>query len=387
MTPQEGPIENVPAGNDSAGPVFTFTLREHWPWLAALGVLLLLIYLLAPIMGPFIIGAFLSYLGSPLVDRMQRLGVRRTIGVTILFLVFLGVLAGVGLLLVPRLEEQVVTLVNNIPVWLHWIQTVGLPRLHIHLPPGVGLDVDGLRRAIAEHLGEAGNAFTSVLGTVGHTTPAILEFVSKLLMIPLVTFYLLRDWDTLVVSIRDIVPRPLLPQVTRFARETDEVLSHLIRGQLLVMATLGFVYSTGLTLAGLDVGLLIGIMSGLVSFIPYLGFFSGLFAASIAMLVQTQSATSLIWVAVVYGIGEFLETGVLTPLLVGDRIGLHPVAVIFALLAGGQLFGFVGVLLSLPLSAIIAVLLRHLRQRWLKSALYRGRNTDERIVAVTDTSP
>jgi predicted PurR-regulated permease PerM len=151
------------------------------------------------------------------------------------------------------------------------------------------------------------------------------------------------------------------------------VLSSLIRGQLAVMASLAVIYGGGLTLVGVNFGLLIGVISGLVSFIPYLGFISGLLTASIAMLVQTQSPVSLLWVGLVYGVGQVMESGVLTPMLVGDRIGLHPVAVIFAIMAGGQLFGFIGVLIALPTAAVIAVLMRHTRRRWLQSPVYRGR--------------
>ncbi len=370
---QEDPIEDISAGRDDSEKTFAFAIREHWPWLVGFVLTLVLLYFLTPIMAPFVIGAALAYLGNPLVDRMQHLGLSRTVGVMILFLAFLGTLTTATLLLVPLLQEQVVTFLGNIPDWLHWLQTVGLPRLGVRLPPGVRLDVDGLRRTLTEHWDQASNIFTMVLGTVGHSTPAILGFAATVLMIPLVTFYLLRDWDALVRWVRDMVPRPLLPQVTQFARETDRVLSGLIRGQLSVMAALAVVYSAGLSFAGLNIALLIGIGAGLVSFVPYLGFASGLLAASIAMLVQTQSLTSLIWIAVVFGIGQILESGVLTPMLVGDRIGLHPVAVIFAIMAGGQLFGFVGVLVALPTAAVLAVMLRHTRRRWLESPVYRGR--------------
>jgi predicted PurR-regulated permease PerM len=173
-----------------------------------------------------------------------------------------------------------------------------------------------------------------------------------------------------VARIDQLIPSKLRPHAEAMASETDGVLSALIRGQLLVMAALAAFYGVGLSIVGLKVALLIGIFTGLVSFIPYLGFISGLLAAGIAMLVQTQELMPLLWVALVFGVGQILESGVLTPKLVGDRIGLHPVAVIFSILAGGQLFGFVGVLVALPVAAVIAVLLRHARRQWLRSTLY-----------------
>lgn len=347
-------------------------LRQNWGWFAAGAAMLVLLYLLGPILAPFLVSAGLAYIGDPLVDRLEKLGLGRTPGVCIVFVVFFGVLVTALVLMVPMLEEQVVTFAQNIPDWLKWLQDVGLPRIGVHLPSGVRLDAVGLRNAITHNLTQAGDIAETVFNRVKESTPALLGFIANLLLIPVVSFYLLRDWDLLVARIDQLIPPRLRPHAEGLARETDGVLSALIRGQLLVMAALAAIYSIGLTLAGLKVALLIGICSGLVSFIPYLGFISGLIAASIAMVVQTQEVAPLLWVAVVFGVGQVLESGVLTPMLVGDRIGLHPVAVIFSILAGGQLFGFVGVLVALPVAAVLAVLLRHARQHWLRSSLYVG---------------
>jgi predicted PurR-regulated permease PerM len=373
MEPAPQPA-SAPSRNDpDAETMFEFALRENWPWLLVFGLFLVMMYLLAPIMAPFVVGSALAYLGNPLVDRLQRLGLSRGIGVGIVFVVFSGLTVLALALLLPMLYDQVLTFLGKIPDWLHWLQTHGLPSLGIRLPPGVHLDIDGLRKALIEHWSQAGDIAAVVLGSVGHTTPAIIATLVDLAMIPLVAFYLLRDWDRLVAWVAELVPRPLLPSVTRFAEETDQVLSSLIRGQLAVMAALAVVYGAGLTLIGLDIGLLLGIMAGLLSFIPYVGFLSGLIVASIAMLVQEHTPAAVLWVLLVFGIGQILESGVLTPNLVGDRIGLHPVAVIFAIMAGGQLFGFVGVLAALPAAAVLAVLLRHAKRRWQQSPLYRGR--------------
>ena len=364
--------EAVAAAEEAVGAEASSLLRQNWGWFAAGAAVLVLLYFLGPILAPFLVSAGLAYLGDPLVDRLELLGLSRTLGVCIVFVVFFGVLITALILMVPMLEEQVITFAQNIPDWLKWVQDVGLPKIGVHLPAGVRLDAVGLRNAVTHNLSQAGDIASTVFDRVKQSTPALLGFIANLLLIPVVSFYLLRDWDLLVARIDQMIPPRLRPHAESLARETDGVLSALIRGQLLVMAALAAIYSIGLTIAGLKVALLIGICAGMVSFIPYLGFIGGLVAASIAMVVQTQEVGPLLWVAVVFGIGQVLESGVLTPMLVGDRIGLHPVAVIFAILAGGQLFGFVGVLVALPVAAVIAVLLRHARQHWLRSPLYVG---------------
>ena len=345
-------------------------LRQNWGWFAAAAGALVLLYYLGPILAPFLISAGLAYLGDPLVDRLEKLRLPRTAGVAVVFVVFFGVLVTVLVLMLPMLEEQIVTFAQNVPEWLKWVQDVGLPKLGLHLPAGVRLDAAGLRNAITHNLSQAGDIAETVLSRVEASTPALLGFVADLLLIPIVSFYLLRDWDLLVARLDQLIPPRLRAQAERLVRESDSVLSALIRGQLLVMLALAVYYSIGLGIAGLKVALVVGIFTGLVSFIPYLGFFSGLITACIAMAVQTQEVSPVLWVALVYGLGQLLESGLLTPLLVGDRIGLHPVAVIFAILAGGQLLGFAGVLVALPVAAVAAVLLRHAREHWLRSALY-----------------
>jgi predicted PurR-regulated permease PerM len=188
--------------------------------------------------------------------------------------------------------------------------------------------------------------------------------------VPVVTFYLLRDWDLLVAKIHDLLPRRIEPVVNTLARESDEVIGAFLRGQVIVMVALGVLYSTGLAVIGLEFSLLIGMLAGLVSFVPYLGLITGILVASIAALLQFHSLLSLIPVFIVFGIGQLISDFLLTPKLVGDRIGLHPVAVLFAVLAGGHLFGFLGILLALPVAAVIAVLLRHAQDEYLKSVFY-----------------
>jgi predicted PurR-regulated permease PerM len=183
-----------------------------------------------------------------------------------------------------------------------------------------------------------------------------------------VAFYLLRDWNDMAARVHGLFPRPVQPRVAQLARESDEVLGAFLRGQLLVMLALAIIYSAGLWILGLDLALPIGLVAGFVSFVPYLGFIVGLAAASVAAIFQFQDAWMLMWVGAVFGFGQILEGTLITPKLVGDRIGLHPVAVIFAVLAGGQLFGFFGVLLALPAAAVMVVWLRHLHGGFIRSA-------------------
>lgn len=358
----------TPAANPAKGTALTM-LRDHWGWFALVAAILAFLYALGPILAPFAISAVFAYIGDPVVDRMER-RMSRTVAVCLLFVISTALAALALVLIVPLLQVQVLSLIDNIPAWAQWVQEVAMPKLGLNMPRGYQLDVDSLRKFLESHWDGAGDLASVVAGYVGRSTPALLGFLANLFLIPIVSFYLLRDWDLMVARIHGLIPRRVLPQGVAFANETNDVLSALIRGQLLVMLALAVIYSFGLWLIGLKVALLIGIVSGLVSFVPYLGFVGGLLAASIAMLVQEQSVTGVAWVALVFTIGQMLEGGVLTPMLVGDRIGLHPVAVIFAIMAGGQLFGFVGVLVALPVAAVLAVLVRHALKRWARSPLY-----------------
>ncbi|NGY04672.1 AI-2E family transporter [Solimonas terrae] len=348
------------------------SVKQHWPWYAGALAALILLWFLTPILAPFVIGAGIAYLGDPTADRLERVGLSRTASVAIVFSGIVIVMLLLLILLAPMLYEQSVALIHNIPAWVNWILDNGLPKLGIHLPAGTHLDAEGLQQIVSEHWSQAGGVVKTLWLQVSESGKAFATMVANLLMIPIVSFYLMRDWDRLVAWIASLIPPRALPRSQRFAREADEVLGSFIRGQLLVMAALAAIYSIGLTLTGLKLGLIIGVIAGLLSFVPYLGFVVGFGSALIAMLVQTHEWLPLLWICLVFGIGQIMESAVLTPILVGDKIGMHPVAVIFAVMAGGQLFGFIGVLVALPVSAVIAVALRHAKDQWLRSALYRG---------------
>jgi predicted PurR-regulated permease PerM len=332
-----------------------------------------LLYLLAPVLTPFLTAALLAYLGDPLVDRLEARGAPRSLGVTLVFLLLILVLLLLLLLLIPLLDNQIRTLVRQLPAYFAWFEGTVLPWLaaHLNLEPDWSA-LETLKDSIRQHWQSAGGIAAGVVESVSRSGLALVGWAANLVLIPVVTFYLLRDWDHLMGRIRELVPRAWEPTVVRLARESDDVLAGFLRGQLLVMLSLGVIYAGGLWLAGLDLAFLIGFVAGLVNFVPYLGFILGLALATVAMLVQTGGdLLALLPVVGVFMVGQVLEGTILTPLLVGDRVGLHPVAVIFAVLAGGQLFGFVGVLLGLPVAAVIAVFVRHAHQRYLESDLYR----------------
>lgn len=330
-----------------------------------------LIYLLKPILAPFLIGMAIAYLGDPLVDRLEAY-VGRTGGVVIVFFLISFVLLLGLLLLIPMLIAEVASLVRSVPGFIEWVQTTVTPILQerFGLEP-LQFDLDSIAKQLSENIQQVGDVARGLLGQVTASGFALLAFLTNLALIPVVSFYLMRDWDTVVGYIRDIIPREKESVVVELMSECDEVLSSFLRGQMLVMTLLGIIYSIGLMVIGLELALLIGMLAGLASIVPYLGFVVGITAASIAAVIQYQEFFPLIYVAIVFGIGQALEGMVLTPLLVGDRIGLHPVAVIFAILAGGQLFGFTGILLALPVAAVIMVFVRFYYRQYIESEYYR----------------
>lgn len=344
---------------------------HRWWWLAIALASALLVWLLSPILMPFIVAGLLAYLGSPLVGRLEAMRLPRTLAAVLVFVLILLVLAAVPLLALPLLERQLSVLLRNWPAYLEWAYSGVAPwlldRFGIDLQ---ALDLVAAREALTQHWQLAGGIAARVLAAISQSWFALLALAVNLVLIPVLTFYLLRDWNALMERVAALLPRHVEPLARGLARECDEVLASFLRGQLWVMITLGVVYSIGLWMAGLDLALLIGMAAGVVSFVPYLGLIVGLAAAGIAGLVQFGDAGILLAVALVFGAGQLLESLVLTPLLVGDRIGLHPVAVIFAVLAGGQLFGAVGVLLALPAAAVIVVLLRHVHGIYIGSRLY-----------------
>ena len=344
---------------------------QKWMLLAGVSGLGFLVYLLTPVLTPFFAAALLAYLGDPLVDRLEAKRLSRTLSVTIVFICLFSLLTLVVLLLFPLLQHQFSYLVKNLPAHIDVLQNQLLPWVaeKLGMDPAE-LDLQLLKESLTQHFKQAGGLAINIVKSISQSGATLIAWLANMVLIPVVTFYLLRDWDVLVSRIDELLPRSYEPMIASLARQSDEVLAAFLRGQLMVMIALGIVYSTGLWLIDLQLAVLIGMLAGLVSFVPYLGFIVGIVAASVAMLLQTHELINLVPVFIIFGIGQALEGMLLTPMLVGDRIGLHPVAVIFAVLAGGQLFGFVGILLALPVAAVLAVILRHAHERYLSSTLF-----------------
>lgn len=334
-------------------------------------VSLVLIYFLQPILAPFLAGIILGYLGDPLVDRLEKYRVNRTLGVLVVFLVFTAVFATALLVILPKVASELGELIRSIPAFLQWLQETVSP----WLVASFGVDpfdvrFDSLASQVKDHWQQAGGVIGALLTYATQSSIAFMGALGMVGLTPVVAFYIMRDWDLIISRIHEMIPREMEPTAVKLCQECDEVLGAFLRGQLLIMFLLGCIYSLGLYFVGLDLAILIGMLAGLASIVPYLGFIVGILAASVAALFQFQDLIFLVYVAIVFGIGQTLEGTVLTPLLVGDRIGLHPVAVIFAVLAGGQLFGFVGVLLALPVAAVVMVFIRHFHEQYLASEYY-----------------
>lgn len=356
----------------------TMTQSARWFWLTVFVITSLLLYLLAPILLPFISGALLAYLGDPIVDRLEKINISRTLAVVVVFVVLFLLVLPLFLFLIPLIESQVKLLIEKTPEYIDWLMLNLEPTLKdlfgFNIP---ALEVGQLKETFSEQFSSAGSFFKSLIRTVTHSGFVVAGWAANLFLIPVISFYLLRDWDKLIDYLHDLLPRNIEPTVTRLAKESDDVLGAFLRGQMMVMLALGTIYATGLKLVGLEFSLLIGLLAGVLSFIPYMGLVVGIVVAGIAVMLQTHDPMNLLWVVLVFGIAQMIEGMLLTPLLVGDQIGLHPVAVIFAVLAGGQLFGFFGILLALPVFAVIAVVMRYFHKTYKDSSLYGVPDTQE----------
>ncbi|MGH8040854.1 MAG: AI-2E family transporter [Rudaea sp.] len=351
----------------------TVPVAMRWQWLALVAALGAVLWLLAPVLTPFVIAAMFAYLFNPVVDRLVRLRLRRGFAVGVVFLLLTVLLILVLLWLIPYLQRQVTTLIRHLPDWIGWLQTGAVPWLNAKFDLELELpDMQQIAAVLQQHWKEAGGLAAAIFAQVSRSGFALLSWSVHVIVVPVAFFYLLRDGRGMLERVQELLPRSLEPVVVRLAREVDITLGGFVRGQLSVMIVLGVLYAIALWAVGLDVGSLIGIIAGLISFVPYLGGIIGVLMGVIAALVQYHDWLHVILVLIVFGAGHLLEGYVLVPRLVGEKIGLHPLAVIFAILAGGELFGFLGVLLALPLAAVVMVLLRYAHERYRASELYRG---------------
>ena len=345
--------------------------------LAGIALLLWILYLLKPVVIPFVAAFLMAYLFSPLVDKLHDIGLPRWLSISIVF-------TGIGIVmilaiwyLVPLIWQQLIYARDNIPAVISWINSTFLPWLSNTFNV-VEMEIDTTQisdvvmdyvqtnysadsiQAMALKLAQSGISFIQIGGTI--------------VLVPIIAFYFLLDWERMLDSMRRLIPRPYERSTLEVVGECHEVLGAFVKGQFLVMVLLGVVYAVGLQLIGLEIGLIIGMVAGLCSIIPYLGFAVGIIAAVVATLFQFGiDWWQLVLVGIVFMVGQAVEGYILQPFLLGDKIGLSPVAVVFAVLAGAQLAGFLGMLIALPVAAVIVVLLRHAREFYEKSALYDNR--------------
>lgn len=338
--------------------------------LAVLVVLGALVWLLSPILAPFLAAAILAYIFDPMVDRLEARGVSRSMGTVIAVLVLLVAVALLLTIILPLFYKEVAQLVELLPNFVEHTKNTVLPWVNERLGTSFTLDPSSFRQFMQENVADAGGIAKRVFATVGTGGLAVVAVLVNLALIPVVLFYVLRDWDRITQQIDRLIPRRYHYTVRSISAEIDAVLSEFLRGQLMVMLTMSAFYVIGLWAVGLKFALPVGLITGLLVFVPYLGVGMGILLGTVAAIMQfdTLLGTALVWA--VFGAGQIIESFFVTPKLVGDRIGLHPVAVIFALLAFGQLFGFFGVLLALPASAAILVWLRHLQARYQDSDLF-----------------
>ena len=328
-----------------------------------LALSVLAIYSLKPILTPFALGFLLAYLGTPGVSWLTRMGLGRTPSALLMLIVILFSLSIIFLLLVPIVQAQIGWITMHLPELIQWFQQkiVGLFPAYERQ-----WSIENIRQLLSEHWRSAAVATDRLIGWLAIGGGAFFTLLITLLLTPLISFYLLRDWNKMLDNLKDLLPTSVRTTVCRLGSETDKIFSAFMRGQLTVMLSLATLYSIGLYLIGLELALVIGILTGLLSFIPYAGWLIGLAAASMALLLQFGlDWTQMLYLVLLFVVVQFVESFFLTPKLIGNRLGLHPLAVIFSVIVGGQLFGFLGILLALPVASILLALLRE----WRKNSL------------------
>ncbi|MCC7016232.1 MAG: AI-2E family transporter [Rhodospirillales bacterium] len=332
----------------------------------------LLLYLLSGVLLPFVAGLLVAYFLDPVADRLERLGCSRTLATTAITVSFFFLVVAVAAVLLPLLQGQVMGLVGKAPAAVSALREQAEPLLERLQATLTEEQVARLRDAAGSYAGEAARWLGALIGRVLSGGAAFFQILSLLVITPLVSFYLLRDWDRIVAKFDELMPRDIAPDVRAQLREIDLTIAAWVRGQATVCVLLGAWYGIGLTLIGLEFGLGVGFLTGLISFVPYFGMGLGLAVALGIAFAQFSGFIPFALVAGVFAAGQVVDAYLLTPRLVGEKVGLHPVWVIFALLAGGALFGFTGVLLAVPVAAVVGVVVRYAIARYRVSSYYLG---------------
>jgi len=350
--------------------------RQAAFWFVALAVFVLFLWLFRDILLPFILGMALAYFLDPVADRLERLGLSRLVATIAIVIAAVLVFVLALVLLVPALLAQLASFLDRLPAYVSRLQQLALSLLdtrvgHALAPEGAGVALDGLVRQGVAWVG-------TVAGSLWAGGRALVGVVSIMVVTPVVAFYLLYDWDRMLAQADAWIPRDHLAEIRALAAEVNAAMSGYIRGQAAVCVILGVFYALALTLVGLNFGLLIGVVTGLISFVPFVGSIIGfVLAVGLALVQFWPSWPWVLAVIVIFAVGQFVEGNILQPRLVGASVGVHPVWLMFALFAFGSLFGFVGLLLAVPLAAAVAVLMRFIARRYRASALYLGKGPRE----------
>ena len=346
--------------------------KQVWFWLVGLAAFLSLVYVLSGMLTPFAAGLAVAYFLDPVADKLEARLKSRTAATLVILLAFFAIVAGVGMALFPLLQAQVAGLVTRIPEAVAVAHELIDP-LVAKIQAQLGAEeIQRIKDSAGAFAGNAAAWAVDMLQNLFAGGRAVVSALSMLFIMPVVAFFLLRDWDKLVTKVDELLPRASAETIREQFHEIDATIAGFVRGQATVCLSLAAIYATGLTLVGLDFGLLIGLGTGLMAFVPYVGMMIGSVVAFAVALIQFSDVLSFVLVGAVLAGGQALDAAFLTPNLVGGRVGLHPVWIIFALMAGGSLFGFTGVLLAVPTAAVIGVWTRFAIGRYRNSVLYTG---------------
>ncbi|RWP32081.1 AI-2E family transporter [Mesorhizobium sp.] len=378
--PNRIPDQNIDAAAEAAAAdaaasgVFRRQIRF---WLISAIILAIFLYVFSGILLPFVAGMVLAYFLDPVADRLQRLGLSRLMATIVILFAFIVVLVLAFVILIPVLASQMADFASKLPEYLTRLQSLITSFDPRWLEEQFGVDANGLREGLNSLLTSGFGLLTTVFTSIWSSGVALVSVVSLFVVTPVVAFYMLLDWDRMVTIVDSWVPRDYVQTVRAIANDINTATAGFVRGQGTLCLVLGAMYATGLTLTGLNFGILIGLFAGLISFIPYVGSLTGLvLAVGVAFVQFWPDWTMVAAVAGVFFVGQFIEGNILQPRLVGKSVGLHPVWLMFSLFAFGALFGFVGLLIAVPASAAVAVLVRFAIARYLESPLYKGHSTE-----------
>ncbi|RWE61847.1 AI-2E family transporter [Mesorhizobium sp.] len=378
--PHRAPDQDIDAAAEAAAAdaaasgVFRRQIRF---WLISAVILAIFLYVFSGILLPFVAGMVLAYFLDPVADRLQRLGLSRLMATIVILFAFIVVLVLAFVILIPVLASQMADFASKLPEYLTRLQTLITSFDPRWLEEKFGVDANGLREGLNSLLTSGFGLLTTVFTSIWSSGVALVSVVSLFVVTPVVAFYMLLDWDRMVAIVDSWVPRDYVQTVRAIANDINTATAGFVRGQGTLCLVLGAMYATGLTLTGLNFGILIGLFAGLISFIPYVGSLTGLvLSVGVAFVQFWPDWTMVAAVAGVFFVGQFIEGNILQPRLVGKSVGLHPVWLMFSLFAFGALFGFVGLLIAVPASAAVAVLVRFAISRYLDSPLYKGHNTE-----------